>query len=410
MTANKPMTLGISDAVQLAAREQNGGRSDIAEKIYKQVLQADPNNGDALHLLGLMEIDNTRYQNAESLLKRAVQHYPEVAGYQISHCLALALIGRENDALGKLGALLAKEPGDERARQVLGRVLRCGPEMTTMLRPSPPREPVLSSPAPAPDQTLIVGMAGGYSPDQLMPFVASLRRHYQGPVHLFTDGADDVTELFDQHAIAWTHVASPPLDFATFRWKLAAEFLDGVPDDTWVYLVDVGDVVFQGDPFAFSVDGEWAAFLEDTSMTIGACPWNREWMLVNFGHAMLATLTDRTISCCGTIAGRCAKLREYLAQFCVLAGTVPIAPKIGLDQAIHNILIYHGMVPGGSLISNGWPVATVQHMPEDSIGVTSDGTITLADGRIPAVVHQYNRRANMISAVMERYRRPDSAG
>lgn len=80
MTANKPMTLGISDAVQLAAREQNGGRSDIAEKIYKQVLQADPNNGDALHLLGLMEIDNTRYQNAESLLKRAVQHYPEVAG------------------------------------------------------------------------------------------------------------------------------------------------------------------------------------------------------------------------------------------------------------------------------------------------------------------------------------------
>jgi hypothetical protein len=403
MATEKSSTMGISDAIRMAAEQQRTGRSDVAANIYRQILQADPNNGDALHLLGLIEIDQARYTEAEELFRKAVERHPSTTGFQISHGLSLALIGRVDEALAKVAALLARTPGDERARQVLARILRCGPEMTAMVRQTQPREAITAQAGSAPSQTLVVGMAGGYSADALMPFALSLRRHYDGPVHIFTDGGPEVTNLFDSHDIGWSHVSEQAVDFATLRWKLTADYLEGIADDVWVYLVDVGDVVFQGNPFAFSAPGGLIAFLEDGAMTIGECPWNRDWVRINFGHAMLDSLATRTISCCGTILGSCSKLREYLAQFCVLAGTLSVPPKIGVDQAIHNIILHHAMISGATLVSNGWPVSTVQHMAKDAIGVAADGAIVLADGRVPAVVHQYNRRADMISAVRNQY-------
>ena len=176
--------------------------------------------------------------------------------FQISHGLSLALIGRVDEALGKVAALLTTTPGDDRVRQVLGQILRSGPEMTTMVRQTQPRDAITPTGGPAPSQTLVVGMAGGYSVDALMPFVSSLRRHYDGPVHIFTDGGSEVTALFDSLDIGWSHVSGQAVDFATLRWKLTADYLDGIADDVWVYLVDVGDVVFQGDPFAFSPRGD----------------------------------------------------------------------------------------------------------------------------------------------------------
>ena len=47
-------TLTIQQAIDLGVEHQNAGRLPEAESIYQQILQADPNQPVALHLLGVI--------------------------------------------------------------------------------------------------------------------------------------------------------------------------------------------------------------------------------------------------------------------------------------------------------------------------------------------------------------------
>ncbi|HWY85822.1 MAG TPA: hypothetical protein VNX28_03805, partial [Gemmataceae bacterium] len=44
----------ISEALTIAIEHHQGGRLQVAEQIYRQILQVDPNQPDALHLLGVI--------------------------------------------------------------------------------------------------------------------------------------------------------------------------------------------------------------------------------------------------------------------------------------------------------------------------------------------------------------------
>src|SRR5436305_13441608 len=49
------------------------GRLDAAEQSCRQVLAAEPNHADALHLLGLVAYARGRHEDAASLITRAIQ-------------------------------------------------------------------------------------------------------------------------------------------------------------------------------------------------------------------------------------------------------------------------------------------------------------------------------------------------
>jgi hypothetical protein len=68
----------IPAMMQEALRAQRAGHGAVAADWYRRVLQADPSNFDAVHMLALIEYEYGRYDSAIELLKRAVELRPDL--------------------------------------------------------------------------------------------------------------------------------------------------------------------------------------------------------------------------------------------------------------------------------------------------------------------------------------------
>ncbi|HEX7271211.1 MAG TPA: SEC-C metal-binding domain-containing protein [Casimicrobiaceae bacterium] len=67
----------VPEVMQVALRAQRAGRPREAAEGYRRVLAADPQNIDALHMLGLTEYEDGREHNALALLRRAIELKPD---------------------------------------------------------------------------------------------------------------------------------------------------------------------------------------------------------------------------------------------------------------------------------------------------------------------------------------------
>jgi len=74
----------------------HSGKLDEAKKLYQQILDADPANADALHLLGVVGFQSGRTEDAVELITRAVKRQPKNPQF-------LNNLGEACRALGKLG-------------------------------------------------------------------------------------------------------------------------------------------------------------------------------------------------------------------------------------------------------------------------------------------------------------------
>lgn len=72
----KPGAHQIAAALRAALLHQHAGQSSRAEVIYQQILQAVPNNPDALHLLGTITLQSGRVEDAIQLISRAIKFAP----------------------------------------------------------------------------------------------------------------------------------------------------------------------------------------------------------------------------------------------------------------------------------------------------------------------------------------------
>src|SRR4051812_23764974 len=74
----------VAEALQMGLQQHRAGRLAEAEAIYRQVLAAEPNNFDGLHLLGLVALQAGHAQVAIELMSRAVQINTNVAQAHIN--------------------------------------------------------------------------------------------------------------------------------------------------------------------------------------------------------------------------------------------------------------------------------------------------------------------------------------
>ncbi len=75
------MLPSLDQVLQQAVTFQQAGRLDEAEAIYRQVLSAQPNHADTLHLLGVLASQSGRYEEACELMTRAIALSPGNATY-----------------------------------------------------------------------------------------------------------------------------------------------------------------------------------------------------------------------------------------------------------------------------------------------------------------------------------------
>src|SRR5579871_880327 len=77
--AREPGDMTLHEALELAVRYQQAEQLDVAETIYRRVLEAAPEQPDALHFLGVLL--HRRGQSAQGLelLRRALELQPDHA-------------------------------------------------------------------------------------------------------------------------------------------------------------------------------------------------------------------------------------------------------------------------------------------------------------------------------------------
>jgi len=94
-----------------AAEHQKEGRLDEAEKLYREVIRDNPDNVDALRMLGRVALSAGRSADAERLFRRALKLAPDFVG-----------------ALTDLGRVLKEQNCFEEAIEALRRVVELEPE------------------------------------------------------------------------------------------------------------------------------------------------------------------------------------------------------------------------------------------------------------------------------------------
>ena len=159
-----------------------------------------------------------------------------------------------------------------------------------------------------------------------------------------------------------------------------------------VFLTDARDVFFQADPFAWNPPPGVHLFLEESTNRIGSSECHINWINSQFGPEALDQIKTDVVSCAGTVYGDIDGIMKYLSA--MVDGTMQarsLEHPDG-DQGIHNYLLYQNPLPEFIVHDNRHgPLMTLGVMKPEEIRMNPDGWVINDDGRIPAVLHQYDR-------------------
>ena len=107
------------DALQRAA----AGDFVSAERLFTQVVDARPNSGQALHLLGQARLKLGRFADAREPLERAAKFLPRESAAQVNLAGCLTVLGEHEAALVALERASKLKPGDPAIAHNRGRAL-----------------------------------------------------------------------------------------------------------------------------------------------------------------------------------------------------------------------------------------------------------------------------------------------
>jgi len=115
--------LNLQQQFDSALSHHQAGRLAEAEAAYRRILSADPNDADALHLLGVIANQTGRNDEAIDLIGRAVELDPEYAEAHFNLGNALAERGDLDRAIASYGKAIQLTPAYVEAHLNLGDVL-----------------------------------------------------------------------------------------------------------------------------------------------------------------------------------------------------------------------------------------------------------------------------------------------
>lgn len=121
----RPMNLSTPHAIQEALLHHQSGRLAEAEAIYRHVLQLEPDNADALYLLGVVALQAGQNEAAIELISKAIRVDSANPLYFLNLGAAYQALGLYNEAAENLHRAIALEPNFAEAHNSLGNVLRC---------------------------------------------------------------------------------------------------------------------------------------------------------------------------------------------------------------------------------------------------------------------------------------------
>jgi hypothetical protein len=246
-----------------------------------------------------------------------------------------------------------------------------------------------------PGESVILGCAAGYRPLDIAMFVKSMRRVHDGPAALVVYDSPEILAYLQEHriqALAIPERAPSFLHIVVRRFAYIAEALRERSEWRRAFVCDTRDVVFQRSPFedAFPCTG-LEVHQERESGPLKRHRATMKWTKRAFG-ADVARLIEPCPSLCG---GSILFERDSgLNLFAIMDGlfSIPrasIGGAFGTDQAALNYAVHAGMI-AASIAPNLTRVATIG-AERPSLKSRPDGRLQTQDGKLPAVVHQFDR-------------------
>lgn len=265
---------------------------------------------------------------------------------------------------------------------------------------------------------VLIGTALNYDVEKIKNFILSFRKYNTTDdivliYHL--EHADVIKDFAIKHNVKLTDFESyknAPIHVVASRFFKYLDIVSQTDYDHY-FIADVRDVVFQSDPFANLPEGELLyCFTEDPGITIEREEHHIKMITRMFGADALGDFSGEKIICSGTILGTKDKLVSWLKVFNeALMELHKVNPQVCyemlLDQVLANHLYYkHSIGETVELKDNGDIVGTIglciTHPDHVGDFKLDNGTFYL-NGKVPAVIHQYDRSPDMFNAISEIY-------
>jgi tetratricopeptide (TPR) repeat protein len=113
----------MEEALTAAVQLHQSGRLDQAKQLYQQILSQDPQQPDALHLLGLVALQQGSAPQGIELINRAIARRPGVAAYHVNLAEGYLSLGQLDRAAGCCRMALRLQADGADAAHTLGRIL-----------------------------------------------------------------------------------------------------------------------------------------------------------------------------------------------------------------------------------------------------------------------------------------------
>lgn len=110
--------------LNMAIDRHRRGRLAEAEALYRQILAADPDHADSLHLLGIIAHQRGQHEAAVDLIGKAIANGAALPQHHYNLGLALAALGRVQDAAKEFSRAITLKPDYAEAHMSLGEAQR----------------------------------------------------------------------------------------------------------------------------------------------------------------------------------------------------------------------------------------------------------------------------------------------
>lgn len=124
MSSVTTVTTTVSEALDLAVRHHQAGNLQQAESVYRQILQVDPQNVVALHLLGVIAHQVGHNDQACQFIGQALRLRPAYVEAHSNLGLVLMALGRVDEAVASLTQAVRLNPRYAEAHNNLGLALQ----------------------------------------------------------------------------------------------------------------------------------------------------------------------------------------------------------------------------------------------------------------------------------------------
>ncbi|MBQ7577462.1 MAG: hypothetical protein IJT21_04235 [Synergistaceae bacterium] len=191
-----------------------------------------------------------------------------------------------------------------------------------------------------------------------------------------------------------------------YRWDLYTDFLrDKQKDYDMIFTADVRDLFFQSDMFKFYQRHKkfLGVALEDVTLSE---PCNKWWFVRRFGEADHEPIKNERVICMGTLWGTSEEFFNFSETMSENLKSDKYNYYEISDQPTANWFVYHEKLFNDILVTStnqDGPVMTIGLSERENIKLDSNDNVLNGKGEIAAVVHQYDRKPDIVIKVVDKY-------